>query len=251
MMKNKILIEICCGSLDDAFVAEKVGADRIELNSCLLQGGLTPSLGTLIEVKERVKIPVVAMVRPRGAGFCYTDAEIDVMMRDAEIFVNHGADGIVFGFLNADGTIDLKNTEKMVKIIGSKEVVFHRAFDVVPDPFKALDQLIELGVTRVLTSGQEPTVYEGAPLIAELIKYAKGRIQILPGGGITLRNVKDVIRDTGADQIHFTSFATHYDYSTTGNSKIYFGGALYPPEDRYEIADIDIVSKIISRATEM
>ncbi|HHW47866.1 MAG TPA: copper homeostasis protein CutC [Clostridiaceae bacterium] len=249
-MKQKILIEICCGSLDDALIAEQAGADRIELNSCLLQGGLTPSLGTLIETKKRLKIPVIAMVRPRGAGFCYTDAEVDVMMRDAEIFVNYGADGIVFGFLNADGTIDVKNTERMLKIMGDKEAVFHRAFDVVPDPFIAIDQLIELGVTRVLTSGQEPTAYEGAPLIAELIKYAKGRIQILPGGGITLRNVKDVIRDTGADQIHFTSFATQYDNSTTGNPKIYFGGALYPPEDRYDVADINMVSKIINSVKE-
>ncbi|RCX18800.1 copper homeostasis protein [Anaerobacterium chartisolvens] len=246
-MEGRVLTEICCGSLDDALIAQQAGADRIELNSCLQQGGLTPSLGTFIEAKKRLKIPVMVMVRPREAGFDYSGNEIEVMERDAGLFIEHGAEGIVFGFLNSDGTINLKNSQRMMKIIGRAEAVFHRAFDVVPDPFKALDQLIEIGVTRVLTSGQEASVYDGVPLIAELVKYAKGRIQILPGAGIKLGNVQEIIHKTGVSQIHFASIATRFDTSTAGNSKIFFGGAYYPPEDRHTIADLSTMKKIIQK----
>ena len=250
-IRNAIIKEVCCGSLDDAILAEEAGADRIELNSCLQQGGLTPSLDTLIEAKKRLKIPVMVMVRPREAGFYYTENEIRVMERDAALFLEHGADGIVFGFLNQDGTINTKMTRRMLKIIGTKQSVFHRAFDVVPDPITALNLLIELGVTRVLTSGQQPSVYDGIPLIRELIGRAAGRIQILPGAGIQLENVREIIQKTGADQIHFASSTIRMDTSASGNPQIFFGGAYYPPEDRYKIADLDSMKKIIENASPM
>jgi len=251
MKKNNVLVEICCGSFEDALSAEKSGADRIELNSCLFQGGLTPSLGTFIEVKKRLKIPVMVMVRPRGAGFCYSDEDIQVMHRDAELFIQYGADGIVFGFLNSDGTVDMKNVEKMMEIIGSKQAVFHRAFDVVPDPFKAVDQLAELGVTRIMTSGQEATVFEGVSLIRELVSYSGNRVKILPGGGITLKNVDEIVKATGVDEVHVAAFSVRYDRSTGGNPKIYYGGALYPPEDRYETADRGLIAQIVSKVKEV
>ena len=247
---KKILVEICCGSLEDAILAEKSGANRIELNSCLFQGGLTPSLGTFIEVKNRIDIPVMVMIRPRGAGFFYSEDDIRVMIRDAEIFIKNGADGIVFGFLNPDGTVDIKNVEQMVKIAGIKETVFHRAFDVVPDPLKAIDQLADIGITRILTSGQEASVYEGMPLIRELVKYAANKIQIIPGGGITLRNVAEIVNETNSRQIHVAAFSVRYDHSTNGNPKIFYGGALYPPEDRYEIGDSALIAQIVRKSNE-
>lgn len=244
-MKDTITIEICAGSLDDAIAAEKAGAARIELNSSLFLGGLTPSLGTLNLVKKETNLKVMTMVRPRAAGFLYTSSEFKTMQEDAKLFIDNGADGIVFGFLQQDGTIDTKRCEALIKIAGNKEKVFHRAIDVVPDPLKTLDILIELGFTRVLTSGQEPTAYEGMELIAEMVKHAKGRIEILPGGGITKKNAAKLVAGTGVDQIHFAALKAVAESSTSQNPSIYYGGALYPPEDRFETADLAAMSEII------
>lgn len=159
---NHILFEACCGSAEDALAAWKGGADRVELNSDLFHGGLTPTLGALRYVKRQAPdLKVMCMVRPREGGFCYTEAEFRVMLEDARLFLEHGADGIVFGFLKEDGTIDADRCQRMLAVIGEHESVFHRAIDVVPDVMAALDTLIGLGVTRVLTSGQKPTVPEG------------------------------------------------------------------------------------------
>lgn len=241
---RKILLEICCGSLDDALGAERGGADRVELCSALFLGGLTPSLGTVIEAKARLEIPIIAMVRPRGAGFCYTEAELAIMERDTALAVEHGADGIVFGILNQDGTIDEERCKRIRRLIGDRQAVFHRAFDVTPDPFRALDQLVELGITRVLTSGQEDSVPEGAPLIRRLIDYARDRIEVMPGGGIKLHNLQQVVESTGSKQVHLTAFTTQSDLSTRGRPSVTFGGALHPPEDRYEVTDPGLVERI-------
>jgi copper homeostasis protein len=240
-----ILLEICCGSIDDAIEAEKGGAARIELCSALFLGGLTPSLGTIREARQRLKIPIISMVRPRGGGFCYTEAEMATMERDAEAAVAEGADGVVFGILQADGRIDIARTRSILERIGKRQSVFHRAFDVTPDPFEALEQLVELGVTRILTSGQKDTVAEGADLIRRLIERAAGRIEILPGGGIASYQIPDVLRRTGCRQIHLTAWKTAIDPSTHANPAVTFGGALYPPEDRYSITDPEIVKQLL------
>src|SRR3954454_11031010 len=192
-----ILLEICCGSIDDAIQAQAGGAKRVELCSALFLGGLTPSIGTMQSARQQVRIPIMAMVRPRGGGFCYSDAEFATMERDAEAFVAAGADGLVFGIVNANGTIDKKRPRRLRDIAGAKQTVFHRAFDVTPDPLLAVDELIALGITRILTSGQQDTVSEGADLVRKLIQYAGDRIEILPGGGIKAYNVADVIARTG------------------------------------------------------
>jgi copper homeostasis protein len=236
-----ILVEICCGSLDDALAAQAGGADRIELNSSLLLGGLTPSLGTLVETKARLTIPVMVMIRPRGGGFCYTDAEFAVMERDAELAAAHGADGLVFGVLHADGAIDVPRTRRLIAIAGDRPVVFHRAFDVTPDPFAALEQLIDLGVARILTSGQEETVYNGADLIRQLIERAAGRIDILPGGGIDRFNLADVLARTGTTQIHLALLAATTDPSCRARPQVFFGGALRPSEELVEVTDVAAV----------
>nr|HPK71097.1 copper homeostasis protein CutC [Vicinamibacterales bacterium] len=226
-----VLLEICCGSLDDALEAGAGGADRVELCSSLFHGGLTPSFGTLVEAKARLDIPVIFMARPRGGGFCYTATEMAAMERDTEMAVAQGADGVVFGILTEDGRIDLPRTRRLRDRVGDRDAVFHRAFDVTPDPFRALDELIDLGITRVLTSGQCDTVWEGMPLIARLIDYAAGRIQIMPGGGIKPFHVDEVIARTGCRQIHIAAWKTERDDSTRHRPAVTFGGALYPPEN--------------------
>ena len=241
---RKVLLEICCGSAEDAIVAARNGADRVELNNNLFQGGLTPSIGTLRTVKEHADIPVMAMVRPRAGGFCYTDIEMETARTDAKALLQAGADGLVFGFLHGDGTIDEERTKEFVEICEGRPCVFHRAIDVTPDWKRALDSLIRLGVTRVLTSGQESDVFFALDTIAEMIQFAGDAIEILPGAGITLRNVERVVAATGCKQVHLARHKAYPETSVANNRSIYYGGALYPPEDRFEITDGDYVAAV-------
>jgi copper homeostasis protein len=241
----KTLLEICCGSIDDAIQAEVGGADRVELCSALFLGGLTPSIGTIQEAKRRLKIPVVAMVRPRGGGFCYTEAEFATMERDAEAAVESGANGVVFGILKENGRIDQRRTKRMRRIISERQVVFHRAFDVTPDPFGALEELIDLGITRVLTSGQKNSVPEGVELIAKLVTRAGKRIEILPGGGIRPYNLQDILKCTRCRQVHMTAWGKVQDRSTHAHRDVTFGGALQPAEDVYDRTDARLVKEIV------
>ena len=239
-----VLLEICCGSIDDAIEAEKGGADRVELCSALFLGGLTPSLGTIQEAKRRLKIPIMVMVRPRAGGFAYSEAELTSMERDVEAAVENGADGVVFGILQSDGGIDIPRCRQIRRLIGKRQAVFHRAFDVTPDPFEALEQLVDMGITRVLTSGQKESVPEGVELIQKLVERARGRIEILPGGGIQPWNVKEVVEKTHCLQVHMTASKTAFDNSTQARPAIAFGGALHPPEDRYQVTDAQLVRQL-------
>lgn len=245
--KDRVLLEICCGSLDDAIEAAAGGADRVELCSCLFHGGLTPSFGALVEAKRRLTIPVIFMARPRGGGFCYTEPEFAAMERDTEMAIERGADGVVFGILSPDGRIDLPRTRRIRDHIGDRQAVFHRAFDVTPDPFRALDELIDLGITRVLTSGQCDTVAEGIELIARLVDYAKDRIAIMPGGSIKPHNFDQTIARTGCREIHVAAWKTQRDDSTQHKPWVTFGGALYPPENLYDLTDRSVVANLAGR----
>lgn len=240
-------IEICCGSADDVIQAARAGADRVELNSSLFQGGLTPSLGTLRVVRRHTDIPVMCMVRPREGGFCYTEAEYQTALTDAEVLLENGADGIVFGFLHGDGTLDEERCAAMVKLAAGRPTVFHRAIDVAPDWRAALDTLIGLGVTRVLTSGQDPNVFFGLQTVAEMVRHAAGRIEILPGAGITPKNARQVVEATGCTQVHLTLHKTCHDDSTSGNPAIHYGGALYPPEDRFRTVDGERLAAMVAQ----
>lgn len=244
---GRILLEICTGSINDVLDAEAGGADRVELNSSLLLGGLTPSLGTLIEAKRHLNIPVACMVRPRSGGFCYTPEEMKVMEADVELMVSYGADGIVLGILTPEGAVDVVRTKRLIERIGDKEVVFHRAFDVVPDPFAALDQLVDIGVTRILTSGQENSAYNGADLIRRLIEFAADRIEILPGGGIDRFNLADVVARTGCKQVHLAPLTSLADTSTAARPHVYFGGELRPPENSFSVVDSSEVRGVVDR----
>ena len=248
---KKILLEVCCGSADDVIEAYKAGADRVELNSDLFHGGLTPTVGALTVAKRETEMKIMTMVRPREGGFCYTDAEFATAVEDAKLLLSHGADGLVFGFLHADGTIDIERTRTLAEIAkaAGKETVFHRAIDVAPDWRVALDTLIDIGITRVLTSGQEPDVSLGTDTVREMIEHAAGRIQILPGAGITARNMDRIIAETGCSQIHLAAHRTQSDFSTRNNRSIYYGGCLYPPEDRFNIIDRDYIGGMVERLT--
>lgn len=249
---SHILLEVCCGSADDVIEAHRAGADRAELNSDLFHGGLTPTLGELIVAKRETGMKLMTMVRPREGGFCYTEAEFATAVEDAKLLLAHGADGLVFGFLHSDGTLDVERTRTLARLAqaAGKETVFHRAIDVVPDWRAALDALMDLGVTRVLTSGQEPDVSLGTDTVREMIEYAAGRIQILPGAGITARNMDRIIRETGCTQIHLAAHRSMADASVRNNRAIYYGGCLYPPEDRFQVIDGDYIGGMTARLRE-
>jgi copper homeostasis protein len=195
---GRIKLEVCACSPEDCLTAKRGGADRVELTCALMLGGLTPSLGALREARAAVLIPIIAMIRPRQGGFCYSASEFKVMQRDAEIALAEGADGIAFGILTASGAVDPERCSQLAKLAGKRQTVFHRAFDVTPDPLAALDQLIDLGITRVMTSGQEASAYNGTANIAKYIQHAAGRIEVLPAGGINRFTVADVVQRTGA-----------------------------------------------------
>ena len=246
---EKVLLEVCCGSADDVIEAWRAGADRVELNSDMFHGGLTPTVGALTVAKRETGMKIMAMVRPREGGFCYTDAEFSTAVEDAKLLLAHGADGLVFGFLHEDGTVDLERTRAIAAIAqaAGKETVFHRAIDVVPDWRAALDGLIDIGITRVLTSGQEPDVSLGTDTVREMIQYAAGRIQILPGAGITARNMDRIVAETGCRQIHLAAHRSMTDSSTRNNRAIFYGGCLYPPEDRFNIVDRAYIGAMAER----
>lgn len=225
-----ITVEICCGSYYDALEAAAGGAERIELNSALALGGLTPSMGELLLVKRETPLKVIAMARPRGAGFCYGVEDFKQMFFDCQMMMGHGADGVAFGCLKADGTIDLSQTELMVRVIKEKggEAVFHRAFDCVKNPYEAVSQLINLGVDRILTSGLKEKAPDGWQMIKNLQEQFGDRIEILAGSGICAANARDITEKTGIRQIHSSCKDWIADPTTTGEEVTYsYAGAPY------------------------
>lgn len=244
-MKNGINVEICCGSLEDCKTAQRMGADCIELVTAHLLGGLTPSAGLLYQVKEQVGLPVSAIVRPRGAGFCYSDDDFAVMCHDAQEFARMGADGIVFGFLHENGTLDEERCARFMEHIGGCTPVFHRAIDVAENLNDAVERLIGLGVKRILTSGGKENALMGAQTIRGLVQSYGQRIQILAGGGIRAGNVAQVVVQTGVKRVHFGG--THYreDPSTNGNALLNFGASQLPPNQSYIAVSAETIKDVM------
>lgn len=213
MINNK-LIEVCLGNIQDVEKLNKYPVDRIELNSAIELGGLTPSLNTLIAARKISKLKIVCMVRSRGGDFNYSDIEYDAMYEDAKLLLENGADGIVFGFLNEDLSFNEKQMKRFADLAKkyNKEAICHKAFDVMTsDINKDVEKLIEFGITRVLTSGRAvyPDIISGSKVINELNKKYGDKIQFLPGGGIRIENVKDVYNICGTNQAHMTSKKTY------------------------------------------
>lgn len=210
---EKIKVEICCGTIEDVLTASLFDVDRIELNSALELGGLTPTSATLKMAKRSTQIPIMCMVRPRCAGFVYSKAQIENMFSDAKMLLDDGTDGIVFGFLNQNHTVDKGLSAKMVELIHSygKEAVFHKAFDECENLEKALLDLIDLGVDRVLSAGGKGKIEEGSVVLGRLQKKYGDRIEILPGGGITPDNICRIAENVKSGQIHMSAKKKCYD----------------------------------------
>lgn len=244
---NNIIVEVCCGSLYDALEAYDGGAQRIELNTALALGGLSPSLSALLAVKELTELEVIAMVRTRGAGFCYSDFEFDFMLKEAKSFLDNGADGIAFGSLNANLGINIEHTKKMVDLVHSykKPAVFHRAIDVCEDIDESLLALIDLSVDRVLTSGQQSTAIKGSPLIKYLQDEYGDKIEILAGSGINETNAKELIEKCGISQIHSSCKSYQEDLSTI-NKDVSYAYLANDLEKCFDVVSSDKVKALLT-----
>lgn len=206
------------------------GASRLELCSNLTEGGTTPSLGMLRLVKKMVDVPVFVMLRPRGGDFLYSDMEFCVMKEDLQLMKENGADGIVFGVLTEEGNIDIEKTKMLLDLAYPLPVTFHRAFDMARDLNAALDILIELGVDRVLTSGGDSTALEGLPTIEKLVKRAKGRIVVVPGGGIVETNLSRILIGSGVVEYHCSARSSCSSQMKYRNTAVNMGASFRPPE---------------------
>ena len=204
-------IEICCGSIQSAANAKAGGAVRVELCQGLIEVGTTPSYSTIEYAVKELGLQVFVLVRPRGGDFCYNELEIKTMDEDVEFCKRAGVAGIVVGFLHPDGSIDTELTRRFVKLAAPLPVTFHRAFDRCPEPLKALEQIIDCGCARILTSGCKPTAMEGADMLKQLVQQANGRIKILAGSGITPENAAALKQQTGVPEIHGSCKITRPD----------------------------------------
>lgn len=198
----KYIIEIATSDFETTRSAVEGGADRIELCANLAEGGTTPSFGTIKQCCETFTVSLYPIIRPRGGDFLYTKEEFEVMLQDIKLCKQLGCDGLVIGLLNMDGSIDIARTARLIEIAYPLGVTFHRAFDRCKDPFTALEQLIEIGCERILTSGQQPSVVDGVDLVAELNRIADERIIIMPGSGVRKENIKMLAEKTGCTEFH-------------------------------------------------
>jgi copper homeostasis protein len=197
-----MIIEACVNSAISAIEAQKGGADRVELCENLHDGGTTPSAGTIRFARKNLQISLFVMIRPRGGDFLYSDDEFGIMKEDIKVAKGIGVDGVVFGILKPDGTIDLERMKALINLARPMGITCHRAFDMTIDPFRAMEDLINLGIDRVLTSGQQKTAPEGADLILNLIMKSNGRIIIMPGSGLKEDNIEELIHKTRATEVH-------------------------------------------------
>jgi copper homeostasis protein len=237
------LLEIAAGSLASALAAQDGGADRVELCTNLDEGGTTPSHGTIAVARDRLRIPLYVLVRPRAGDFCYDAAEVEAMLRDVEQCASLGCDGVVVGALDSAGDVDASVCGALVAAAGRLGVTFHRAFDVARDQHRALDAIIALRCERVLTSGGESTALAGAERIAELVQHAGSRIAIMAGAGITPDNIRDVAERSGARELHASARAHRTWASAHRNDRL---RALDP--DRVE-TDQRVVREMVDALT--
>jgi copper homeostasis protein len=204
-----MLLEICANSYQSALNAQEAGAHRLELCQELSVGGITPSYGLLKQITDNLSLPVFVLIRPRSGNFVYTEKEFDIMKQDIQLCKNLGYSGIVSGVLKEDNTIDIERTKELIELSKPLEFTFHRAFDCVDNTSKSLEQLIDLGIKRVLTSGLETSAEKGLNILKQLHEQANGRITILAGGGINSDNAK-LFKDIGLNEIH-ASASTQID----------------------------------------
>jgi copper homeostasis protein len=247
---TEFLVEACVDSVEAALAAQAAGVHRVELCADLLEGGCTPSAGVIQLARRWLQIRLHVIIRPRGGDFCYSDAEFEAMKLDVAFCKQAGADGVVIGILNPDGTVDRERTSELVALARPMSVTFHRAFDMTVDPYAALETLVELHVDRILTTGQEASTLEGLDLVADIVRQAAGRVIIMPGipGGISERNLRRILDATGIREMHSYAGATAESRMAYRNPRVFMGGELRPPEYQLSVTDGERLRALV-RAT--
>ena len=248
-MPAKITLEVCANSVASALAAQEGGAVRVELCENLTQAGTTPSCGQIAVSRKLLTIDLYVLIRPRAGDFLYTDTEFGIMMADVATCIDIGCDGIVIGILNADGSVDKQRCAKLVNMAkqAGLGVTFHRAFDVCSDFYLALEDIIELGCDRILTSGGKTTAMEGAATLIKLVRKADGRIKIMAGSGIDENNVANLIHYTGVTEIHSSASKLTESSMLHYNNEIIMGKQ-YHDLYTYKSTDATRVKNLISKA---
>lgn len=244
----KYKIEICTNSVESCLQAQAGGAYRVELCAGIPEGGTTPSFGEISVARQYLDIKLNVIIRPRGGDFLYSDIEYQTMVRDIEAAKQAGVDGVVFGCLTADGEIDMKRNKELMQIAEGMSITFHRAFDMCKDPFKSLEQIIELGCDRILTSGQQPTALEGVDLIRQLVEQAKDKIIIMPGSGINEDNIDFIAKETKATEFHFSARKPIASKMKYRNPNLKMGGTVVSIDEfSTNVTSSDVVKRTIDK----
>lgn len=224
MKREEFMVEVCANGVESCLAAQQGGADRVELCAGIPEGGTTPSYGE-IKVARRVLTTtrLHVIIRPRGGDFLYSDLEVERMAADIAVCRDLGVDGVVFGCLKADGTIDVEKNRYLMECSQGMSVTMHRAFDRAADPEQALEQIIALGFNRILTSGQQPKAIQGVDLLARLNRQAAGRIILMAGSGVTEQNIKEIRDVTGLNEFHFSGRESVPSAMQYVNTNLYMG----------------------------
>lgn len=239
-MGDGILIEVCVDSVVSAVAAENGGAGRVELCSALIEGGVTPSAGLIAQVRAKITIALFVMIRPRGGDFLYDADELEIMRRDIATAKQLGADGIAFGILRADGSVDAARTCEMVDLARPQGVTFHRAFDMSADLLRSMEDICHAGADRILTSGGEQKSSEGVATIAQLVKAARGRIATMAGSGINPDNAREVVEQTGVREIHVGLRSSLPSPMLYQNPRLSMGSVAGREYQRFEVLEEDV-----------
>lgn len=242
----KFKLEICVDTVESAITAQEAGADRVELCDNLTEGGTTPGPGTIASARSNLTIAINVIIRPRGGDFLYSDLEYDIMRRDIEYCGELGIDGIVLGILRPNGDIDIERTARLIELAQPMSATFHRAFDMCPDPIKGLEDVINTGADRLLTSGQKDKAADGTGLINELVRKAGNRLIIMPGSGINHSNIAAIAKATNATEFHTTARKIIDSEMTFRQSGVSMGGVTGVSEFTMKVADLDMIRDIIN-----
>ena len=235
---SNIILEVCAFNIQSCIIAEKVGAMRAELCDNPVEGGTTPSYGAIKQTREKISIQLYPIIRPRAGGYLYDDDEFAIMKKDIELCKQVGCDGISVGVQRENGEIDIDRMRKIVEWAYPMGGTCNRVFDGVPNALQALEDLIDCGCERILTSGQKSSAPEGTKLLAELVNTANGRIIIMPGAGVRSSNIQSLIRETGATEYHTSARKVVEPKSTHQNPDVLDTGKIY-------LADEEELRKIV------
>lgn len=245
-MNKSYRIEVCANSVESALNAQNAGADRVELCAGMPEGGTTPSIGQIMMARElltRTKLHVI--IRPRGGDFLYTDLEVQTMIKDIQAAKELQVDGIVIGCLTANGDVDIKQMEHLMREADGLSVTFHRAFDMCRNPHQTLQEIIALGCDRILTSGQQPTAVQGIPMLKQLQMEADEHIIIMPGCGINPSNIQQIANETGTKEFHLSGRTNVNSRMRFRNPNVSMGGTVHIDEYVQQVTDEDIIREAI------